>query len=288
MRRWILIAALGLVALAAFAPDTLWAEGPGVRGTVPGPERIWPEPTSLALSRPGEQASFLVWVYDPGHPLAPGTSVTVPLNINNDYCVLSTDAVIVDETNWGTGIPVTVTLRADYDLPGIRTTVIDLAKSSSRDTHFDSIDAPLDVTVTITRPSLLFPFITRNWDGAYWETEPNDTMAQANGPIPHGTYIRGRFPSGDIRDYYWFELTEPTKITAILTEIPSGRNYDLILRDDNGVTKPKEGWYSAKLGSASERVETAGMLDPGIYYLDVYRRSGGDSTTPYRLQVWYK
>ncbi|MGC9360015.1 MAG: hypothetical protein ACP5G7_06515 [Anaerolineae bacterium] len=41
MRRWILLAALSLVALAAFAPHTLWAEGAGVRATVPS-RRIYP------------------------------------------------------------------------------------------------------------------------------------------------------------------------------------------------------------------------------------------------------
>lgn len=285
MRRWILLAALVLVALAAFAPYTLWADEPGPRGTVPEPERIRPEPTSLVIHEPDGQATFRVFLSREPYT---GTVVIVPLIPSNDECVLSSDQVILDESNWDTGAVVTVTARADHVLEGIHTTVIDLGPAVSADTHFDGIDCPTDVTMTIIDTRILLPFVARNWDNAYWESEPNDSMGQANGPIPHGTYIRGRLPSGDIRDYYWFELTEPTNIIAVLTEIPSGRNYDLILRDNDGSTKTEEGWYSANPGNTSERVETAEMLDPGIYYLDIYYRSGGGSTTPYRLQVWYK
>jgi hypothetical protein len=188
----------------------------------------------------------------------------------------------VDETNWGTGIPVTVTLRADYDLPGIRTTVIDLAESSSADTHFAGIDAPLDVTVTITRPSLLLPFIARSWDNTYWETESNNTMEQADGPIPHGTYVRGRVSSANDNDYYWFEMTRERDVTMILDQIPSGQNYNLLLYDEYGAQKG----YSAYWGNTPEEIVVT--LPAGIYYVRAYPYGSGGSSTPYRLRVWYK
>ncbi|MGC9360016.1 MAG: hypothetical protein ACP5G7_06520 [Anaerolineae bacterium] len=169
-----------------------------------------------------------------------GTVVTVPLSLSNDQCSLSATEAVITESNWDTGFVVTVTAHADWLLP---TTVVNLDAAVAADTYYDGWDSLENVVVTVMDRRIVQPFIARNWDNTYWETESNNTMEQADGPIPHGTYIRGRLPWGDERDYYRFEVITPKTIVAILSEIPSGRNYDLILRDSEGNTRVEEGWY---------------------------------------------
>jgi len=281
MRRWILLAALALVALAAFAPHTLWAEGAGVRGTVPDPPEgpIFPQPESVTVIEPDGQATFRVVLSRKPYT---GTVVTVPLALDSDECTLSTDQVELDETNWDTGAVVTVTASADDTLDGIQIAYIDIYTATSLDTHFDGVDSPVDVRVSVIDPRIVQPFIARSWDNTYWETEPNEEMEQADGPIPHGTYIRGRVSSENDDDYYWFEMTGERDVTVILDQIPSGQNYNLLLYDEYGAQKG----YSAYWGNTPEEIVVT--LQAGIYHIRAYPYGSGGSSTPYRLRVWYK
>jgi len=276
MRRWILLAAFTLTALVLLAPHTLWAEEPGLRGTIPE-RRILAEPRSIVLDGLTDEAVFRVFTDRAPYP---GTKVIVPLLPSNDQVTLSSYEVVIDGDNWSVGVPITVT-AAYADWPEA-STLINLGPAVSSDTYYHGWDSPDDVRVWMMQRRIMAPLIARNWDGAYWETEPNNEMAQANGPVPHGTYIRGRMPSGDLQDYYRFEVTETRNVIAILDQIPSGRNYDLVLRNAAG----QQLGYSANLGNASERIEKT--LSAGIYYVQVYYRSGVGTTAPYLLRVWYK
>jgi len=277
MRRWIPLAALALVALAAVAPQALWAEDAGLRNSIPE-LRIVAEPDALVLDGPADEAVFRVFTDRAPYT---GTQVIVPLIASNDQIVLSSDQALIDSDNWAEGVPITVT-AAYADWPAY-TSWVDLGPAESADTYYDGWDSPDRVRVSMLRRSIMAPLIARYWDGAYWETEPNNEIPQANGPVPHGTYIRGRLPSGDPQDYYWFELTEdPGTVVVSLSQIASGRNYDLVLRNAAGA----QVGYSANLGSANERIEET--LPAGVYYVQVFYRSGGGTTTPYLLRVWYK
>ena len=277
MRRWIPLAALVLGALAALAPHTWWAEEPGLRATIPE-RRIVAEPRSIVLDGPTDEAVFRVFTDRAPYT---GTQVVVPLIPNNDQVTLSDYQAVIDGDNWSVGVPITIT-AAYADWPEA-STLIDLGPAESGDTYYGGWDSPDSVRVSMMQRRIVLPLVARYWDGAYWETEPNDERAQANGPVPHGTYIRGRLPSGDPQDYYWFEVTDgPVPVVLTLSQIPSGRNYDLVLRNAGG----QQVGYSGNLGNASERIEAT--LAAGVYYVQVYYRSGGGSTTPYLLRVWYK
>jgi uncharacterized repeat protein (TIGR02543 family) len=114
-----------------------------------------------------------------------------------------------------------------------------------------------------------------------WEAEPNDAHEQANGPIVPTLVYYGTFLSGDdVDDYYFFDLTTARRVTLWLTNIPSGQNYDLILRDASLTVKG----YSGNLSNADEYIRTDTILPAGRYYIQVHHRSSGGSTQPYRLK----
>jgi hypothetical protein len=116
-----------------------------------------------------------------------------------------------------------------------------------------------------------------------WEAEPNDLAAsQANGPIVSGLTYYGTFPAGDINDYYYFDLSVVSSAEFWLRSIPTGHNYDLILRD--AALNPVG--YSGELGSTDEHIVTS-TLPAARYYLQIYHRDTEGSTQSYHLEVHY-
>jgi hypothetical protein len=115
-----------------------------------------------------------------------------------------------------------------------------------------------------------------------WEAEPNDeALEQANGPIVPTLIYYGTFPNeNDVDDYYFFDLSTGYRIKLWLKNIPSGQNYDLVLRDaDLAVVG-----YSAQPSNADEYIDSLQALSPGRYYIQVYHYSSGGSTQPYHLE----
>ena len=101
-----------------------------------------------------------------------------------------------------------------------------------------------------------------------WEAEPNDEAPeQANGPIMPNLVYYGTFLNGDdVDDYYFFDLTTARRVSLWLTNIPSGQNYDLILRDASLTVKG----YSGNLSNSDEYIRTDNdaadwtLLHPGF------------------------
>jgi uncharacterized repeat protein (TIGR01451 family) len=115
-----------------------------------------------------------------------------------------------------------------------------------------------------------------------WEAEPNDDgLTQANGPIVCGLTYYGTFTStADIKDYFYFTLTVSHSVELWLTNIPAGSNYELCLRNASlGEIK-----CSANSGNADEHI-LVGSLPPGLYRIQVYKRSSTGSTQPYHLRL---
>ena len=116
-----------------------------------------------------------------------------------------------------------------------------------------------------------------------WEREPNDSAAQANGPLISGLTYYGRFPSGaDVQDYYFIHLQQAMRVELWLSNIAPGHDYDLVLRNANLQLVG----YSGNPGNANEHIRT-GILPAGQYYIQVYNGSGTGSTQAYRLRVVY-
>ncbi len=117
-----------------------------------------------------------------------------------------------------------------------------------------------------------------------WEVEPNDEIPQANGPIISGLDYYGTFPgSDDVKDYFCFGLASPHRVRIWLTNIPEGRNYDLVLRKEDTTAVG----YSLQPENADEYIDIP-SLPAGFYYIQVYRTSGAGSSQPYHLRVVYE
>ncbi len=115
------------------------------------------------------------------------------------------------------------------------------------------------------------------------EAEPNNTRTnpdQANGPIlPGYTYCGNFSKSGDLDDYFYFELTASHRTELTLTNIQPGSDYNLVVYD---VISNVVG-YSGNAGVTPEIIST-GLLPPGRYYVRVYNYSGNINITHYYLE----
>jgi len=118
-----------------------------------------------------------------------------------------------------------------------------------------------------------------------WEAEPNnEALSEANGPLVSRLTYYGTFPGvDDIQDYYYFDMPTARSVVVDLTNIPAGRDYNLLLRD----ASLTQIGYKGTTGNANEHL-TTDSLPPGRYYIQVYRYSGVGSTEPYNLRVIYQ
>ncbi|MGB9873312.1 MAG: pre-peptidase C-terminal domain-containing protein, partial [Anaerolineae bacterium] len=140
-------------------------------------------------------------------------------------------------------------------------------------------------TTRVAKWRVYIPLVLRNW--VWWYQydpyEPNNTPAQAYGPLYSGQVITAYiWDDTDRDDYYWFTTTVTITVTITLTNIPDNCDFDLY------VYYYQDGYrliaYSNQYGSVSEHVQftaTAGMK----YYIRVYPFKGSSDTQPYRLEV---
>jgi hypothetical protein len=142
-------------------------------------------------------------------------------------------------------------------------------------------------TIAIGPWSIYLPLTMRDWINYYegpWETEPNDTSVQANGPIRSDRIYNGTFPSpADLKDYFYFYLSTARTVELWLTNIPVGSDYDLYLRNAN--LEPI--CFSNNPSNADEHI-VCGPLPVGYYYVQVYNYGMTGSTQPYHLRVVYR
>ena len=122
------------------------------------------------------------------------------------------------------------------------------------------------------------------WADVLWEVEPNNQASDANGALVSGLTYLGLFPSrADGSDYYYFDLPTVGRVELWLRNIPSGEDYNLVLRDTN--LEPPVG-YSGNLGNVNEHILT-NNLPAGRYYIQVWNYVGDGSAEPYQFQVNY-
>lgn len=134
--------------------------------------------------------------------------------------------------------------------------------------------------------SLHLPVISNiytNYFAGTVEAEPNDGLSQSNGPIHSGQdYFGGFSSSSDSFDNYFFVSSSKGSVKIQLVDIPTGRDYNLLLLDSH---KNLLG-YSGSLSNDDEHI-SVGNLDSGLYYVSIYYNSGPTSTAKYRLNVVY-
>jgi hypothetical protein len=130
------------------------------------------------------------------------------------------------------------------------------------------------------RWSIYLPLAMRNSVTYYeglWETEPNNTYLQANGPIRAGRDYYG-YPNDD-RDYWIFYAASPGNIQVDLTShIGHGVQLQLFYQSPAGGPV-------AIATSAPYHLGYSGQA--GWYYAYIYAAGAYNQTTPYTLRVSY-
>jgi hypothetical protein len=120
--------------------------------------------------------------------------------------------------------------------------------------------------------------------------EPNDSCAQAHGPLTSGQTYPSWISCCDQAtykksDYFYIDISTKEPINIDLTDIPASTNYDLYLYSDPGQDPDSPVKMSEGTGS-SETISYEDPPAPGRYYIRVYGRTGY-STSPYSLTVTY-
>ena len=108
--------------------------------------------------------------------------------------------------------------------------------------------------------------------------EPNDSFAQATGPLTFGqAYHSYIWDEGD-EDVYFFQIDQSQTLRIRLTEITAVADYDIFL-----YSAAEELLASSKLAIDRETIERG--LSPGTYYVVVRSFSGFSQNEPYSLQI---
>jgi hypothetical protein len=110
--------------------------------------------------------------------------------------------------------------------------------------------------------------------------EPNDSAADAYGPLVYGKQYVSYIRNDRDMDFYEFHADADSTILIYLEDIPENSNYDLQIFDTQ----------ERLLASSTEPRETAEVLSfrartAGTYYVAVIPRYGYNSMQPYSLTV---
>lgn len=135
---------------------------------------------------------------------------------------------------------------------------------------------------------IYLPLSLRQW--VWWYRydiyEPNDTPAQAWGPLASGqVYEAYIWDTTDRDDYYHFTPSTDADVQVTLTRIPDGCDYDLYVYYYDGQYQLVA--YSNQSGNVDENV-TFTPVAGREYYIRVYPYSGSSSQQPYHLKVIYQ
>lgn len=126
---------------------------------------------------------------------------------------------------------------------------------------------------------LLLPVVAKGYVAGANITD--DTFETARTLLLNQAQLQRFTDIHDRYDVYTFELTQAAGVTATLTQVPAGSNYDLTLYD---ALKWKWG-ASQKLDGENEIIDIP-RLAPGRYYLFVERISPGDpNPADYKILV---
>ena len=130
------------------------------------------------------------------------------------------------------------------------------------------------------------PLLCRNCPhGSQWPHEPNNSFAQAWGPLASGQVLRSNFPfDGDKHDFFYFQMPAAHEIEVRLDKVPFNGDYDIYLYDSVEGLIGK----STKIGLGSPERITVGRVPAGKYYIRVTRAEGPPSQMLYELKAVYR
>lgn len=248
-------------------------------------------------ARPGEQLQYTVFLTNVGETISTACRMTdyVPATVTFlDTTLSSTDGAAWWEPSsqqviWeGTLAPnqtitVTFAVRVPSYLPS-GTRIRNVAAI------FDGVHAPFDrsAETVIGSSKVLIPLVARNHVGAgpnclppgAMNLEPNDTFAQAAGPLCVTEAYRDTLSDQDVNDLYYLYATGDFAIQ--LTDIGLGEDYDLAVYDES----LQRVISSENPGNQDEYLEVRGH-SAGRYYVQVFRFQGSTGAPPYTLS-WHR
>jgi len=140
---------------------------------------------------------------------------------------------------------------------------------------------------------IYLPLVMRNWVWwyAYDVYEPNDTPAQAYGPLTSDeVYEAYIWNAADVDDYYYIEPSTSNTVTVDLWHIPEGADYDLYVYYYDGESY-RQVAYSNETGNQPEQVRFTPEPNRRYFirvYSDIDLGGGYDNETPYRLRARYE
>jgi hypothetical protein len=149
-----------------------------------------------------------------------------------------------------------------------------------------TLGAPTSAQITILRGAtfsrLYLPAALLNHVSYFpgpFEIEPNNTAAQANGPLQSAVNYQG-YPNDD-KDYFSFFLPRTGNITADMAG-NTGVGPQLLLYYQIADVAHRVDFVAGSPFHIAKSNQPAGW-----YYLEVYTAGGFNSSTPYSLQVTY-
>ncbi len=224
-------------------------------------------------------------------------------------CIELTEAMLVGPPTGTVGISHTFTVTVgpvDADLPVTYSwrTAEEILTPRFRDRLTDTAEFTWNVTgsqrvtVTAVNPCLesVSDFYTITIETETWDVylplalrnyrpdpyEPNDTPAEAFGPLVSGSSYIGYFPDlEDMYDYYYIDILTLEPIDIHLT-VPAQLDLDLFLY--RGVTYVKS---SAEQGSGIDEAIEFTPEQIGTYYILVHRAEGSHPAAAYTLVATY-
>lgn len=141
--------------------------------------------------------------------------------------------------------------------------------SNSTLTILDNDSAPSPTYTTF------LPVLAKGLYLGPWETEPNNTYTQANGPVPTGQAYHG-YPN-DNKDYFFFEIREFGYMSIDLKDYTGIGQLQLFYQNTNN-----------RVALDTEPPYHLNYIGPaGTYYIYIATTSGFNSTTPYHLTATY-
>ncbi len=108
--------------------------------------------------------------------------------------------------------------------------------------------------------------------------EPNDTFAEAAGPLVPGQRVQSYIWDEGDQDVYVFEVTQNTTMAIMLTDIPPEGHYGILLYNEAGDE-------IASFTRALSYATIQESLAQGTYYVTVLSFSGFSKERPYTLEI---
>jgi hypothetical protein len=228
----------------------------------------------------GNASNGVSFTVSGGGPPSTSTSVTsvTPGQADNS----GSAALSVGGTNFASGCQVTMEKSGSATIQASGETLVNSGKVNCNVDLTDVAAGAWDLVVTNPDSStarLGGGFTVTKSGGAGDTYEPNDSFAEAYGPLQSGVTYQSYVWTDSDEDFYQIAVPQgATGMAATLRNIPANCDFDLYLFD--GQSQLVES--STASGNANESISVPGLA-AGTYYLQITPWAGSSQTQPYSI-----